>query len=361
MVAEELFPLMDILSIDVEDYFMVSAFEEVVKRDEWDRYAPRVEPNTRRLLDMLESIPAAAESHAEGVVPDVSPPQPRSTRATFFCLGWVAQRHPRLIQEIHRRGHEVASHGFGHRMVTSLTPAQFRLEVRQSKALLEDLTGAEVWGYRAPSYSITATTLWALEILIDEGFRYDSSIFPVRHDRYGMHQAPRAPFVILLNGEGSLRFAPLAVHCGHGRAAGRGRGKGAAVPRDSLLEFPLSTLRVGGQNLPVAGGGYFRFFPLWFTQWAQRRIWRRDRLPFIFYIHPWEIDPGQPKVAGLSLRSRVRHYLNMSRTEERLRRMIAQGRFTSFKDFIRERVTGACEAMGTGLAGGCTEGRCPSA
>ncbi len=333
----------NILSIDVEDYFMVSAFEGVVGRESWDRYESRVERNTYRVLDTLEDAANGGDRTGAGRTAPI--------RGTFFCLGWVAERFPGLIREIGARGHEVASHGYEHRTITSMTPGQFREDLRRAKGILEGLTGGPVLGYRAPSYTITDSTLWALDILVEEGFRYDSSIFPIHHDRYGIPDAPRFPFFVYKNGSEKHEYTPVRPEDAHRHAPGlhsNGSGGGSArgmlvpsrtpgtePPAGSLVEFPVSTLRLLGRNIPVAGGGYFRFFPFPFVRWAAKRIHERDRLPFIFYLHPWEIDPGQPRISGLSVRSRFRHYLNLDRTENRLKLLLRSGLpFTSFRDYL---------------------------
>lgn len=282
----------NILSIDVEDYFMVSAFEGVVRREDWHAWSSRIERNVHRVLEILDSSAA------------------RPVQATFFCLGWVAEKFPGLILEVHTRGHEIASHGYDHRMVTTLSPARFREDIRKSKSILEDITGDRVLGYRAPSYTITSETLWALPILAEEGFVYDSSIFPVRHDRYGIPMAPRSPYAI-----------PISSHNGGAKKV--------------IYEFPITTTRLLGQNLPTGGGGYFRIFPESFTRWALRRVMNRDGCPVVFYLHPWEIDPEQPRPTGLSPRSRFRHYTNLGKTEGRFRRLLADLPFTSFRSFLR--------------------------
>jgi polysaccharide deacetylase family protein (PEP-CTERM system associated) len=256
------------LTVDVEDYFHVSAFADAINRNEWDRLPLRVGENTRRLLDLFE------RNHL---------------KATFFVLGWVAERAPELIREIAARGHEVACHGQSHQLVYNQSPEVFRQETMQSKKLLEDIIGAPVRGYRAASYSITERSRWALDILAEAGFVYDSSIFPVRHDRYGMPGSPEYPY-------------NMTTGNGH-----------------SLVEFPLSTARVLGYRLPVAGGGYFRLYPYTLSRYGLRQINRQEK-PFIFYLHPWEIDPDQPRVEAKWL-SRFRHYNNISRCEERLKRL----------------------------------------
>jgi polysaccharide deacetylase family protein (PEP-CTERM system associated) len=323
---------MNILSIDLEDYFMVTALEKVIKRKDWHRCASRIEESTGRLLDLLDS---GAGSSSEG--------ERISTGricATFFCLGWVAERFPDLIKEIHSRGHEIASHGYDHRRICSLPPESFRIDVRRSKAILEDLTGAKVLGYRAPSYSITRKTLWALDILAEEGFRYDSSIFPVRHDTYGIPDGPRSPCIARCSG----REITLETQARNGsnklsRSPGTWDDPSMLTPGTrALLEFPLSTLRILGQNLPVAGGGYFRFLPLHATLWAIRHINRKDELPFIFYLHPWEIDPDQPRVRGIGVKSSFRHYLNLNRTEDRLKILFRTVPFSSFGKYIEQHI-----------------------
>lgn len=262
------------MTVDVEDYFQVSAFEPYISREDWDRLPCRVEDNTRRILDLFAG---------------------RDTKATFFMLGWVAQRHPRLVRDVVAQGHELACHGMEHVRVTDQTPAQFREDVSRSKALLEDLAGVAVNGYRAASYSIGASNLWALEVLQEAGFLYSSSIYPVRHDHYGMPQAPRFAF--------RPENAP------------------------GLLEIPVSTVAIARRNVPCGGGGYFRLMPYGLSSWAIRRINVSDRQPGIFYFHPWEIDPGQPRQQGLSLKTRFRHYLNLSRMESRLKRLLQDFRW----------------------------------
>ena len=264
------------MTIDVEDYFHVSVFDGVVPRHEWAALDSRVVQNTERLLALF------AET---------------GVRSTFFVLGWVAERHPDLVRAIVAGGHELASHGFGHRLVYDLTPAQFRDDVRRSKAVLESAGGVEVRGYRAPSYSITPRSLWAIDILIEEGFSWDASIFPIHHDRYGIPVSPRHPFVLERDG---------------------GR----------LVEVPGSTVRVGSFNLPVAGGGYFRLLPYAWTRWGIDRLNRLEGRPAIFYLHPWEIDPDQPRLRTSRLGS-LRHYRNLDKTEDRLRALLSDFRFST--------------------------------
>ena len=257
------------MTIDVEDYFHVSAFDGLLPRHAWKTLESRVVGNTDRLLDLLAD---------------------RRIQGTFFVLGWVARRHGDLVRRIAAAGHEIASHGYGHRLVYDQTPAAFRADVRRAKALLEDATGARVDGYRAPSYSIVPRSLWALDVLLEEGYRYDASIFPIRHDRYGIPVSARQPYLI-------------------------------ERPTGSIVEAPASTARVGPWNLPVAGGGYFRILPYAWTRWGITRVNTRERRPVIFYLHPWEIDPGQPRLRA-GLLSRFRHYRNLEQTEARLERLL---------------------------------------
>jgi len=267
-------PVVNAMTIDVEDYFHVSVFDGVVPRSRWDRLETRVCANTEKLLAIFD------ETGIQG---------------TFFVLGWVAERWPHLVRRIAERGHEIASHGFGHRLVYDQTPRQFREDVRRAKALIESAAGAQVFGYRAPSYSITPRSLWALDVLIEEGFRYDASIFPVHHDRYGIPVSARHPYRIEREG-------------------------------GALWEAPASTVRCGSMNLPVAGGGYFRILPYAWTRWGIARLNRVERRPAIFYLHPWEIDPGQPRLEA-PLISRFRHYRNLDRTEARLRALLRDFQF----------------------------------
>lgn len=261
-------------TLDVEDYFQVSAFESVVSRDAWAQFTPRVEDNTRRVLDLLDR---------------------HGTKGTCFVLGWIAERHPALVKEIAARGHEVACHGYSHRLIYNQTPADFAQETRRSKDALEQIVGKPVRGYRAASYSITAKSLWALDTLIELGFAYDSSIFPVHHDRYGVPAAPRFPHVIERDG-------------------------------GSIVEFPISTLNLGVYRLPVGGGGYFRIFPYWLSAGAIKFLNARERKPAMFYVHPWEVDPSQPRI-GASLLSRFRHYYHLDQCEKRLDQLLKSAPF----------------------------------
>jgi polysaccharide deacetylase family protein (PEP-CTERM system associated) len=269
------------MTVDVEDYFHVSAFDAVVSRDSWSTRESRVEANTDRLLDLFD---------AAGV------------RGTFFILGWVAERCPSLVQRIAARGHELASHGYHHQLLYRLTPDEFRGDVRRARALIEDVSGTRVSGYRAPSFSVVKSTLWALDVLLEEGYRYDASIFPVHHDRYGIPDAER-----------------------HAHQVARAGG--------SLVEFPGSTVRLAGTNLPIAGGGYFRLLPYAWTRWGIRRVNRVEKKPVVFYLHPWEIDPDQPRIP-VGLTTRLRHYSGLSRTEHRLARLMREFRFDSIRALL---------------------------
>ena len=251
------------LTIDVEDYFQVSAFAPFIDRREWDVRECRVERNVDKILALLDA---------------------HSTHATFFTLGWIAQRYPALVQRIVAAGHELASHGFGHERVSDLSEVDFFNDIHHAKVLLEDIGGVQVQGYRAPSFSIGAGNLWALDTLERAGYRYSSSIYPIRHDHYGMPDAPRFAYQV----------------------------------RDTLIEIPPTTLRILQRNLPSSGGGYFRLFPYSLSRWMLRRVNQQDRSPAVFYFHPWEIDVGQPKVRGIGVKTRFRHYVNIGRMEQRL-------------------------------------------
>ena len=251
------------LTIDVEDYFQVSAFAPYIERSAWDSRECRVERNVERILAML---------------------QENKTHATFFTLGWIAERYPALVRRIVDGGHELASHGYGHERVSDLSEAAFFNDIHRAKALLEDIAGTCVHGYRAPSFSIGAGNLWALDALQRAGYRYSSSIYPIRHDHYGMPDAPRFAHQI----------------------------------RDGLIEVPPTTLRMFNRNLPSSGGGYFRLFPYALSRWMLRQVNRQDSSPAVFYFHPWEMDVGQPRVQGIGFKTRFRHYVNIGRMEQRL-------------------------------------------
>ena len=256
------------MTVDLEDYFQVSAFEQHIHRSQWDEFSCRIEANTMRILELFS---------ASGV------------SATFFVLGWIAERYPQLLREIAAAGHEVASHGFAHVRATEQTPDEFREDVSKTKSLLEDICAVEVKGYRAASFSIGDGNLWALDILNEVGYLYSSSIYPVRHDLYGSPEAPRFPF--------------------------RHRGEG-------IIEIPITTVRLLNRNFPCGGGGYFRLFPYALFRWALRRVNMFDRQHGIFYFHPWEVDPEQPRQQGIGFKTRFRHYCNLSRVEHRLTRLL---------------------------------------
>jgi len=273
--------LINCITIDVEDYFQVETMRPFVEFDAWDNYDLRAERNVQRLLELLDT---------------------HNVKATFFILGWIAERLPHIVREMRRLGLVVACHGYAHRMISEQSPDEFREDVRMAKAILEDIAGEEVLGYRAPTFSITEKTLWALDVLAEEGFRYDSSIFPVRHDRYGMPNWSRhIQTVDLQNGR-------------------------------SIIEAPPLTARVLGINLPIGGGGYFRLAPLWLSSWAIRRM-NSEGHPAIVYLHPWEIDPDQPRFP-LPFLHRFRHYMNLAATEKKLSRLLATGSFVRLKDIL---------------------------
>ena len=282
MSAPETPHLLNAFSVDVEDYFQVEAFAGAVSRSDWEGFEPRVESNTRRVLELLDR---------------------NQVKATFFVLGWVAERFPGLVREIVSQKHELGAHGYDHRPVTELTREEFRRDIAKSKRILEDLVGTEVVGYRAPTYSIVRKTLWALDILLEEGYRYDSSIFPIVHDRYGIPSATRFPGVVRQNGS------------------------------SSLFEFPISTVRILGGNLPFVGGGYLRQYPMRFILWGMRRVNTVERQPVIVYVHPWEMDPDQPDLSVGAI-SRLRHYRNLDQTEQRLDLLMDRFRFTTVREVL---------------------------
>ncbi|MBS0446965.1 MAG: DUF3473 domain-containing protein [Proteobacteria bacterium] len=260
------------LTIDVEDYFQVSAFAPYIARGDWDGRECRVERNMARILDLLDA---------------------GDTKATFFTLGWIAERYPALVREIVARGHELASHGYGHQRASDLSREAFSNDIESAKRILEDIGGVPVQGYRAPSFSIGAGNLWAFECLARAGYRYSSSIYPIRHDHYGMPDAPR--------------FAhPVS---------------------DTLIEIPVTTLRAFNRNWPSSGGGYFRLLPYACSRWLLRRVNAGDRQAAIFYFHPWEIDPEQPRIPGIDAKTRFRHYVNIGRTEHRLTQLLRDFRW----------------------------------
>jgi polysaccharide deacetylase family protein (PEP-CTERM system associated) len=270
------------MTVDVEDYFQVSAFEPYVLKEQWDTLTHRVERNTNKILDLLDE---------------------RSIKATFFTLGWVAERYPDLIKRIVSEGHELACHGYEHIRVTEQTPEQFRDDVAKAKKILEELSGKEIKGYRAASYSIGASNLWALNVLQEEGFKYSSSIYPVKHDLYGMPNAPR--FI----------YKP--------------------IKNQDFKEIPITTVRLGDKNFPCGGGGFFRFYPYALSKWAFNRVNNQENESGIFYFHPWEIDPEQPRQNGLSLKTRTRHYLNLHRMENRIKRLLTDFKWDTMENVFQ--------------------------
>jgi len=277
------------MTVDVEDYFQVQAFAHCIDRADWDGFPRRVEANTNRILDLFD---------AAGI------------KATFFTLGWVAERHPDLVRRIVADGHELASHGWDHTRADSQDPETFRADIARTRGLLEDVGGVDVTGYRAATFSIGTRNMWAFPILKQEGYLYSSSINPIRHDLYGMPDAPRVP------------FHPTG---------------------DGVVEIPMTTVRLGQRNLPCSGGGYFRLLPTALYRAGLRRVNRREGQPGIFYFHPWEVDPGQPRIEGAGWRSRLRHYTNLSGMEDGLRRLL--------KDFAWDRMDRVFASAIAGAAG----------
>lgn len=273
----------NVFSVDVEDYFQVSGFADSVRPEMWGTFPSRVVANTHRILRLLAR---------------------RETPATFFVLGWVGERFPDLVRDIQKDGHEIASHSYWHRLIYDLTPEQFREDLALSKRVLEDITGSPVTAFRAASFSITRKSLWALDILAEEGFTADSSIFPVHHDRYGIPGTERKPYAI-------------------------------ATRSGTLREFPPASYPVGSLNIPVAGGGYFRLFPTAMTTFCLGRINAAESAPFMFYIHPWEVDPDQPRLPGKAL-SRWRHYQNLARTESKLDSLLGRFSFATLRDVLAD-------------------------
>ena len=281
--------IVNVLSVDVEEYFQVSAFESVIPSEAWESWPSRVEAATDGLLELF----AAAGVHI-----------------TFFTLGWIAERHPQLIRRMSEQGHEVACHGYNHTRATTQTREQFRADIARSKALLEDIIGAPVLGYRAASFSIDYTNLWAFHELEVAGFTYSSSIYPVRHDLYGAPYAPRTPF--------------------------------RPPETTTLTEIPVSTVRIGTRNLPAGGGGFFRLLPYAVSRMLIARVNEIDQMAANTYFHPWEFDPQQPRPSGVRLKSRFRHYLNQGRTRDRMRRLLADFAWAPFREVYGEVLGGRC-------------------
>ena len=274
--------MLNALTFDLEEYFQVEAFKADVGFADWDGFPSRVTAQTHRLLDLLDS---------------------RNVTGTFFVVGWVAERQPALLRHIHERGHEVACHGQAHQMISAMTPDEVRADVRQAKQTIEDAIGAPIFGYRAPTFSVVRQTLWALDILAEEGFTYDSSIFPIHHNRYGIPDAYRFPHEIPLTGGGSI------------------------------VEFPMTTVAFAGQRFPFAGGGYFRLLPYAAIRAGLRYLNLHEMQPAIFYIHPWEIDPDQPRLSVSGL-NRFRHYVNLRHTAGKLARLLDDFSFGPVRDVL---------------------------
>ncbi|HEX4975625.1 MAG TPA: XrtA system polysaccharide deacetylase [Pseudomonadales bacterium] len=276
--------IVNALTIDVEDYYHVAAFDRVINPDRWSNMESRFARNTHVLLDLFDA---------------------HQVRATFFVLGWCAEREPGLVMEIAKRGHEVASHGYSHKLIYTQHPDDFKYETQKSKDLLESIIGRPVKGYRAASYSITAKSLWALDILCETGFEYDSSIFPIYHDRYGISDSPETIYKI------------------------------KTAQGNCLTEFPMSVAKLGRIKIPVSGGGYFRLFPYWLTRLGLKSISQRGQRPFVFYLHPWEVDPAQPKIQA-SWFSRFRHYNNLDVCELRLANLLREFEFTTMENVLKQ-------------------------
>lgn len=275
--------IVNAMTVDVEDYFQVSAFEKNVTKQEWDSIPCRVEQNVDRILSLFDD---------------------KDIKATFFTLGWVAERYPQMVRRIVENGHELASHGWEHIRVINQTPDQFSADIIRTKTFLEDVSGEPVKGYRAASYSIGSKNLWALDRLEEAGYLYSSSIVPVKHDLYGMPEASRFPFW---------------------------------SDSGKLLEIPITTVTIAGKNINCAGGGWFRLFPYWFTRWAISQVNNKEQQPGIFYLHPWEIDTQQPRVEGASAKARFRHYLNLDKTYTRLERLLDDFQWGRMDDIFLNR------------------------
>ncbi|HUL30591.1 MAG TPA: DUF3473 domain-containing protein [Thermodesulfobacteriota bacterium] len=384
--------MLNLLTIDVEDYFQVHAFSRVIRYDDWPNYECRIERNIDRVLEILDEAGQNSKFKTQnsklnhsmthslntsGSNDSVLSPQ-HSPKGSFFVLGWIAERYPGLVRKIQQEGHEIACHGYAHRLIYTQSKEEFRRDIRRAKSILEDVTGGEVIGYRAPSYSVTNKSNWAFEVLLEEGFRYDSSVFPIRHDFYGMPKAPRFPFLISLNGNSNVEFSMLNVELGTAEAQHRNTpalnnslthspNNSAIRPQSSVLspsgipepqhritsapswgftpnselrtqhclvEFPLSTVKLFGANFPISGGGYFRLLPYSLVSGALKGINEKENQPFIFYLHPWELDPEQPRIKGLSSRSKFRHYVNLGRTEIKFRKLLDDFEFSTIQWFL---------------------------
>ncbi|MBT9505797.1 XrtA system polysaccharide deacetylase [Rhodoferax sp.] len=277
-------PITNALTIDVEDYFQVSAFAPHIARSEWNSRECRVERNINRILEILAN---------------------HDTKATFFTLGWIAERYPQLIRQIVQQGHELASHGYGHERASDQTEDAFYSDIHLAKVLLEDLSDTEVKGYRAPSFSIGSDNLWAFDCLARAGYRYSSSIYPIQHDHYGMPDSPRFAYEV----------------------------------RPTLMEVPITTLRMFGRNFPSSGGGYFRLLPYALSRWMLNRVNAQDRESGVFYFHPWEIDTEQPRIEGIGAKTRFRHYVNISRMDGRLNQLLSDFNWGRMDQIFLDRFT----------------------
>lgn len=271
-------PVTNALTIDVEDYFQVSAFENNIDRKTWDSLEHRVSRNMDKIFEIFSQA---------------------NVKSTFFILGWVAERYPDIVKKIIENGHELASHGYGHQRVSDLTRVQFTQDVTHAKNILEDISGHEIKGYRAPSYSIGKKNIWALEVLAETGHQYSSSIYPIQHDHYGYPEAPRFVFKDTKTG---------------------------------LIEIPITTVQLFSRLFPAGGGGFFRFYPYFLSKWALNRVNKTDGQAAVFYLHPWELDPDQPRQKNISRKSNFRHYLNLSKTESRLRQLLSDFEWSSMSE-----------------------------
>ena len=292
LMPTQVHPLRNAMTIDVEDYFQVSAFAPYIARSDWDARECRVERNIKRILALL----AAHKTHA-----------------TFFTLGWIAERYPQIVRAIVDQGHELASHGYGHERASDLSPAAFSADITRAKKLLEDLSGHEVVGYRAPSFSIGEGNLWAFDALLEAGYRYSSSVYPIKHDHYGMPDSPRFAYAV----------------------------------REGLLEIPVTTLRLFNRNLPSSGGGYFRLLPYAVSRWLIQQVNAKDAQSAVFYFHPWEIDTEQPRIDGIDSRTRFRHYVNIARTHARISQLLGDFAWGRMDEIFLGRKTGKAAVAAT--------------
>jgi polysaccharide deacetylase family protein (PEP-CTERM system associated) len=336
------------LTIDVEDYFQLNAFSDVIRYEDWDTFKPTVEKNTYKILDLLDSVEVNQGSqftvHSSQLIAQSSVTSENgetkiqswksskscrtsdSPKATFFVLGWITERFPHIVKEIHARGHEVACHGYSHQLIFNQTQEEFLDDVKRAKNLLEDIIGEKVVGYRAPTYSITEKTFWALGILHDLGFKYDSSIFPIKHDVYGWPGSPRFPYVISFN-NGKSTLPDISRNINYDLKSYNENSR-------SIIEVPMATVRMFNKNVPAAGGGYFRLFPYFLTKHLLRGINNKEKKPFVFYLHPWEIDQDIPRTENARAFSRFRTYVNLDKTITRFSRLLSDFKFISLSDLL---------------------------